>query len=192
MKYRIFFYVLTLLTVFGFVACEETPIPKPRGYYRIKLPETEYQKVSGRACDFEILKSSNLVNNPKNKNWFSVEYPSLNGILYFTYFNDKNIEKLSEDGRKSAFDHAVKADEIVPIPFALPDKNLYGLVYSIEGNAATPMILMMTDSIDQFLHATFYFETVPNADSLRPLTHFIRQDAQHIIETFEWSKHKQN
>ena len=72
------------------------------------------------------------------------------------------------------------------MPFAIPQKNLYGVVYSIEGNAASPVIFQFTDSISQFVHGALYFNSEPNADSLKPVVSYVRQDIEHIIETFEW------
>ncbi len=188
-KYAVHIVALTVLSILLY-ACNEAPIPKPRGYYRVELPKLDYKKAESKQCSFDILESSELVPNSKNKDWYSLEYPTMNGSLLLTYFNNRDIEALSEDGRKSAFNHAIRADDIVPMPLAIPEHHVYGLVYSIEGDAATPMVLMLTDSIDQFLHGTFYFNCSPNADSLKPMIHFIRQDAQHIIETFRWEKYQ--
>ncbi len=188
---RNYLYILSAIILIGlFAACEETRIPKPRGYYRIALPELNYKKAENQQYSFDILENSKLVVNPKNQDWYNLEYPYLKGSLLLTYFKNTDIEGLSEDGRKSAFNHSIRADDIIPMPFAIPEHHIYGLVYSIEGDAATPMILMLTDSIDQFLHGTFYFNCPPNSDSLKPMIHFIRQDAQHIIETFRWKKYQ--
>ncbi len=180
-----FLIIIILVSIMS--SCEESYIPKPRGYYRIALPKKEYKKAIAPQYIFDILKSSNFTIKASDSAWTTVNYPLLNASLYLTYFHDKNIEKLTEDARKSAYKHAIKADDIINMPFAIPEKHLYGVVYSIEGNAASPVIFQFTDSVSQFLHAALYFNCEPNADSLKPAIDFVRQDIEHIIDTFEWT-----
>jgi gliding motility-associated lipoprotein GldD len=142
--------------------------------------------------DFEILKSAHISSDKKDSSWITIHYPNLHASLYLSYFNDTNIETLSEDARRSAYKHAIKADDIINMPFALPEKRIYGTIYSIEGNAASPVIIQINDSIDQFIHGSVYFDCEPNADSLKPVVYFVRQDIQHIIETLEWTKYKKS
>jgi gliding motility-associated lipoprotein GldD len=176
------------LTLLLLSACEETYIPKPRGYYRIALPKKEYKNVDAANFKFDILKSSSISANKKDSSWITIDYKPLNASIYLSFFNDTNIDQLSEDARNSAYKHAIKADDIVNLPFAIPEKNIYGYIYSIEGNAASPVIFQINDNERRFVHGSLYFNCEPNADSLKPAVHFVRQDIQHIIETFEWKK----
>lgn len=181
--------LLILVILIAFMSsCEENYIPKPRGYYRIALPQKEYKRVDGPYYSLEILQSSNYEIKQSDSTWLTIHYPSLKADLFLTYFNDTNIEKLTEDARKSAYKHTIKADDIINMAFAIPEKKVFGVVYSIEGNAATPVIFQFTDSIEHFVHGALYFNCHPNADSLKPVTNFVRQDIEHIIETFEWQK----
>lgn len=170
-----------------FAGCEDQRIPKPRGYSRIALPETKYKKVESDQFSCEILEDADFIIKPNKPNWSSVHYNSLDADLFFTYFKDSDIQTIAEDARRTAFKHAIKADDIIPMPFAIPEKQIYGVIYSIEGDAATPVIMLFTDSIDQFVHSAVYFNCRPNADSLKPVINFVRQDIQHIIETLEWT-----
>ena len=186
MRVKIIF--LVIITI-GLFSCKENYIPKKRAFFRLETPKKEYRTISNQEYKFDILKSSRFIIKKDNKTWTSVLYPSLKASLYLTYFSNPDIEKLSEDARKSAYKHTIRADDIVNLQFAFPDKKLYGTIYSIEGNAATPVVFYFTDSISQFLHGTVYFNCAPNSDSLKPITHFIREDIQHIIESFEWINH---
>ncbi|MBN2668018.1 MAG: hypothetical protein JXR60_02215 [Bacteroidales bacterium] len=180
---------LILIITIAFSACDETLIPKPRGFFRIALPETTYVKDSCKQFRAERLSSSLLTTKEDDPNWITLHYPSLKASLYLTYFKDSDLNKLGEDARKSAYKHAIKADDIIQMPFQIPKKSLCGIIYSIEGNAASPVVLQMTDSVDQFIHGALYFDAEPNADSLKPVVYFVRQDIQHFIESFEWTNH---
>jgi len=181
-----------LVLIIMMTACEEHYIPKPRAYYRIAFPKKEYKTLRTPQFTFEILKSSEFAIKQADSSWTTVNYPPLNASLYLTFFHDKHIGKLSEDARHSAFKHAIKADDIITMPFAIPKSKVYGMIYSIEGNAASPAVFQFTDSVDQFVHGVVYFNCEPNADSLKPAINFVRQDIEHIIETFRWTSTSDN
>jgi len=183
---------LIVLILFFLVSCEDQRIPKPRGYARIELPETNYKTVESDQFSLQILEDADFIIKTDKPNWSSIHYNSLDADLFFTYFKNPDIQTVAEDARKTAFKHAIKADDIINMPFSIPEKQVYGVVYSIEGNAATPVIMLFTDSIDQFVHSALYFNCKPNADSLKPVIHFVRQDIQHIIETLEWKSLNEN
>jgi len=44
--------ILALLT--GFYGCRNTPVPKPRGYFRIDLPSKEYTVFGGGEEDLKM------------------------------------------------------------------------------------------------------------------------------------------
>ncbi len=176
-----------LILVVFMSSCDESYIPKPRGYYRIAFPKKEYKMLRTPQFTFDILKSSYYEIKQTDSSWTTINYPLLNASLYLTFFNDTNIGKLSEDARKSAFKHAIKADDIISMPFAIANSRVFGVIYSIEGNAASPAVFQFTDSVDQFVHGALYFNCEPNTDSLQPCINFVRQDIEHIIETFHWT-----
>lgn len=188
MKIKVLFI---LLMVFGLFACKENYIPKKKAYFRLNTPEKKYKTISNKDFKLDILESSTFVVKKDDDSWTSIIYPSMKAVIYLTYFNSPDIERLSENARKSAYKHTIRADDIINLQFALPEKHIFGTIYSIEGNAATPVVFYLSDSISQFLHGTVYFNCPPNADSLKPVIHFIRKDIQHIIETFKWTNHIQ-
>ncbi|MBT6439384.1 MAG: gliding motility lipoprotein GldD, partial [Flavobacteriales bacterium] len=63
---------------------------------------------------------------------------------------------------------------------------VYGLVYFLEGNAASSMQFYLTDSTNHFLRGALYFNAKPNPDSIAPVQEFIRQDIVHFINSFKW------
>ncbi|MCD4731953.1 MAG: hypothetical protein K8R74_15210, partial [Bacteroidales bacterium] len=64
---------------------------------------------------------------------------------------------------------------------------VYGLTYTIFGvAAASPYQFYLTDSTDHFVRGALYFNAVPNNDSLAPVIAFLKDDINHMIETFKW------
>jgi gliding motility-associated lipoprotein GldD len=67
-----------------------------------------------------------------------------------------------------------------------PQRGIYGILYELKGNVASPMQFFVTDSTHHFLRGSLYFRTEPNKDSLAPVINFAQKDIRHIIETLNW------
>ncbi|TXB65789.1 gliding motility lipoprotein GldD [Vicingus serpentipes] len=183
-----FFLISSLLLT----SCdEENYTPKPKGYFRIDLPEKNYHKIE-KDCPFifEVPDYANIEQDPRNPNnkcWFNINFTSLNASIYLSYKpvnNDLNI--FLEDSRTLAFKHTVKAIDIQQKTINNPDKNMFGLIYDIKGDAASEYQFHLTDSTNHFLRGSLYFNNAPNQDSIQPVLNFIKQDIEHLFETFEW------
>lgn len=188
--------ICTYISVFAIIsliilsACKKKYTPKPRGYYRIDLPEKKYQKLDSiYPYKFEypvyaIIKDDK--SSLSEKYWINIEYPELNGKIHVSYKTIKNnINQILEDTRKLAYKHSIKADAINEKIFIKPEKEVYGILYEIEGNAASSMQFFLTDSIQHYLRGALYFNVEPNKDSLAPILDFVKEDIIVLIESFE-------
>jgi gliding motility-associated lipoprotein GldD len=63
---------------------------------------------------------------------------------------------------------------------------VFGTLFSVDGDVASPMVFYLTDSTTRFLYGSLYFDARPNADSLAPVTKRIREDLRHFAETLAW------
>jgi len=185
------FLIILFISSF-FISCGgDSFTPKPKGYFRIDLPEKGYHQAE-KDCPFtfevpqySMLKSN--VNNPDQPCWFNIEFPKLNASIYVSYkVVNNNIAKFLEDSRTLAFKHTVKAFDIEQELVSIPKKKVYGLIYDIQGNAASSYQFHLTDSVQHFIRGSLYFNSEPNQDSIQPALDFIKQDVKHFIETFEW------
>ena len=61
-----------------------------------------------------------------------------------------------------------------------------GIFFRVGGNAATARQFFMSDSTRHFIRGALYFDTTPNADSLKPVQDFLQVDIDHLINTFKW------
>lgn len=183
---------ILLFTIVLFSCEGESYTPKPKGYFRIDLPEKKYETVEIN-CPFTFEKPTYtyIKFDTKNQNpcWFNLEFNTLQASLYFSYNSLNNdIEKYLEDSRTLAFKHSVKATDIEQIIINNPDKKVYGLIYDIKGDAASKYQFHLTDSSNHFLIGSLYFNTVPNQDSIQPVLDFVKKDIEHLFSTFEWKK----
>ena len=180
-----------LLTVF--VSCDDkTYQPKPKGYFRIDLPEKEYVSLdSMKYYSFEHPVYSKITPDylsPEEKEWVNVEFPSFKGTIHISYKNvDNNIEKYLEDSYYMMTKHISRAMGIRESVVANPERKVYGLVYFLEGEGvASPLQFYLTDSVNHFLRGSLYFNVKTNNDSLAPVIDFITDDIRHLIETVKW------
>ena len=175
-------------------SCSNDFTPKPRGYFRIALPEKKYILLdSVYPYKFEYPAYARITNDPlspQEKNWINIEMPVFHGRIHISYkpLTDKNlIVKYTEDTRTLALKHMAKASGIRNIAIDDPGRKMYGLVYEINGmGAASPYQFYLTDSTRHFLRGSLYFDAVPNNDSLAPVIDFVKSDIQHLFETINW------
>jgi len=186
-------YCLLLTVYFLVSSCgEEDYTPKPRGFFRIELPEKNYQTYqSDCPFTFEYPVYASIENDTKGLAepcWINLNFTQFRGTLHISYKPvEGNIVKYLEDARDLTNKHIAKAAAINEILISRPDKNVYGLVYDIEGSgAASPIQFFVTDSSKHFLRGALYFNVRPNNDSLQPVINFIKQDIDKFIDSFEW------
>lgn len=187
-------YKLLLLSITGtlLLSCgDDAFTPKPKGYFRIDLPQKEYVALE-KNCpfSFEIPNYCDIKpdeNRPDKPCWFDLNFTHLNASIYFSYIPlEGDLNQKLEDSRTLAFKHTVKAFDIEQQIISFPDKNVHGLVYSIEGNAASAYQFHLTDSTNHFIRGSLYFNNIPNRDSIDPVLAFVKEDITHLFETFKW------
>lgn len=175
-------------------SCDSDFTPKPRGYFRIALPEKKYTLLDSiYPYRFEYPAYANITNDPlspEEKNWINIEMPVFHGRIHISYkkLTDENsLVKFTEDVRTLALKHMPKASGIRQIAIKDPARKMYGLVYEINGlGAASPYQFYLTDSTQHAIRGSLYFDVIPNNDSLAPVIEFVKTDMQHLFETINW------
>lgn len=182
-----------LLLLLMLTACgDDTPQPKPRGYFRIDLPEKQYVTLDTMArYSFEYPVYATIMPDkysPEERDWVNVEFPAFKGTVHISYKNvDGNLSQYLEDAHKLIVKHIEKASGIRDSVMINPERDVYGLMYFLEGEGvASPLQFYVTDSTRHFLRGSLYFNIYPNNDSLQPVIDFITDDVRHLITTLEW------
>jgi len=198
MKRTINYSLLLIFLVFAGAACRETPIPRPKGYFRIDLPEREYRSydnVSEKHPElplfFEYPAYGSVTYRGDKGNepgWMNIEFPSFKAKIYLTYkkINNNFAALMEQTYKMNVKNHVSKADAIKEQVIANPENKVYGILYDLKGNTATAVQFYVTDSTNNFLRGSLYFSAVPDADSLAPVIDFFREDIVHMIETLKW------
>lgn len=187
MRRLLFFLTISLLLG----ACGNTYIPKPRGYFRISFPKKSFHPVKDQLpYSFDIADYSKIKYTKDTKTgteWVNIVTPANKADVHLTYVDlSGNLNDHIEESRKLAYDHTIKADAINEQLYIDPENKVYGTIYHIEGNAASPLQFYLTDSTKHFLRGAFYIREIPNIDSIQPVIDFLEPDIMRMIKTFRW------
>lgn len=190
--------ILTLAIVFAVVSlvnvsCREVIIPKPYGYYRIHLPEKNYQLFQSADCgiqfDYPVYAEMAPYTGKEDADcWYNMDLKEFGARLHISYLPiDQNRLRIYIDESYSlAYKHQVKASGIEEERISRPEAKVYGIIYHIRGNAASPLQFFVTDSLQHFLRGSLYFQNRPNSDSLAPVLGFIETDIDRLIASLQW------
>jgi gliding motility-associated lipoprotein GldD len=189
-------FLLTFTVILN--SCREVAVPKPKGYFRIDLPQHQYVAFNSdfrQAADLPLSfefpsygKISFEADTYGEPGWFNIEFPVYKARIYLTYLDiNNNIEALMEQTYTlNIKNHITKADAINEQIIIDPERKVYGMLYDLKGSTATAVQFFVTDSTKHFFRGSLYFFAEPNPDSLAPVNEFFREDIIHIIETLKW------
>lgn len=182
------------------LSCNEPPptLPKPRIYPKVVYPEKVYADFAESSCPFQMEVPTyfevdkNIKKNEEEVDytcWFDLYCAPLNGYLHFSYIpveSRKEFDKLVADAFEMVDKHNIKASSRQESLIENTEKDVYGLLFEIDGPVATPLQFFMTDSTRHFVRGSLYFKAGVNRDSIAPVYDFLKKDVAHLIEGFGW------
>lgn len=178
--------IFLFLGLFLFVACKDDVYPKPSAQLRLDYPVAKYVDFENK-CPFSFEMNSNAVIKGEEDCGFTISYPKMKATIYLTYKPvNNNINVLLKDAQKLTYEHVIKADDILEQPYLNPSKKVFGMLYKVDGNAATNSQFYVTDSTKHFVTGSVYFYAKPNFDSIMPAASYVRNDMQRLMETLKW------
>jgi gliding motility-associated lipoprotein GldD len=193
-------FLLLALPLIALASCggdddDDIYTPKPKGYFRISFPEktyTRYDSICPFAFDYPVYARIEKDMAPGAEPcWININYPKLKAQIHLSYKQvNGSIDQFLKDARTLAMKHTIKADAIEEQPVVRDSSKVYGLIYNIEGNAASSIQFYLTDSTTHTMRGALYFNTRPNKDSLGIVIDFIREDIHRMIQSFEWKEDK--
>jgi len=179
--------VIVILTSILLASCNEDTLPKPGAQLALQYPEATYDKLANNNCPFSFEVNEHARVLAKKDCSMKIEYPAMDATVYLNYarVND-NLTQLLMDGQRLSYTHNKMADVIADYPFLNMDKRTSGMMYEVEGNAASNAQFYVTDSTSHFLTASLYFYSKPNYDSIYPAIDYVKKDMVKMIESLKW------
>lgn len=182
---------LLIVSLIFILACSETPVPKPSGYYRIDLPKQAYQNWESEFCpfSFRIAQAAKVAPSKKDqKCFFNLEYPQFNATVYLSYVPiNEDLKALIDQEYTMREKHNAFSTGVKERLYQDSVKKVNALLFDVEGiKAATPLQFFITDSTHHFFRGALYFYNTPNNDSLAPVISFIKRDIDTLVTSFAW------
>lgn len=182
--------LLPLLSIFILClsSCKKEVLPKPQAYLALDYPKATYKGFVDSINGYSFQKNDLASVKKTSSNSLEVHYPEMKATIFINYKPvDNNLDLLLKDAQKLTYEHFIKADQIIEHPFENPENDLTGILYEIEGNAATNVQFYATDSQKNFLVASLYFYAKPNFDSIYPAKEYLHKDMVNILESLQWN-----
>ncbi len=187
--------LLGLITVFFLAGCDgDSYTPKPRAYYRIALPEKQYQVFDSvgypYTFDYPVYATIEPYYEKGENYWINITFPQFNGEINLSYRPVKNnLNEYIADANKFVSKHMAKSTGIREKEYSYPEEKVFGMAFDIRGSGvASTYQFYLTDSAKHYVRGALYFNVVPNNDSLAPVIDFVKADIDHLIATFKWKK----
>ncbi len=175
-------------------SCANDPVPKPRGYFRIDLPAESTASFRGH-CPFSaevpvyarMVKGVGAGEANSSTCWTDMVFPGQRGAVHMTWRQIRgDLPELIHDAHEFKAKHEVLATRIRTEEIRRDSARVFGTLFAVDGNVASPMVFYLTDSTSNFLYGALYFDVRPNADSLAPVTDRIRKDISRFAHTLRW------
>lgn len=184
---RYFFIRVLLLALLS--SCVEYT-PKPKGFPRFEPAPARYIQLPVDDVPYSFMVSDRItIELPEEERtgWINLVYEEFNVKVYCSYLpitprslpevtaeSARLVERMTSRATSSAYEN--------------PERAVYGRFYELEGDVAAPLQFYLTDSLTCYFRGALYYNEAANADSLAPVTGYLRKDIIELIETFNWKK----
>jgi len=183
-------YFIIILIIFAFSSCKDYT-PKPQGYPYFDLTKPDYSLLNRFAAFSFLLPEQSEILNERNfqgNQQFDIYYPKWNASIHCDYFpiSSTNFSEIDEESRNFTYFHIRKAHQYKESRFENFSQNVYGLIYTMNGEVVSPIQFILTDSTKSYFRGALHFDYIPNRDSIAPVIDYIGKDIQTIVESFRW------
>ena len=166
--------------------------PKPRGYVRLEPPRASYKPlaVDSMPCAFLVSQLVRVEIPQEGSRGVNLSYPSLGAKIYCSYLpvTPTTLPGVMNESRMMVGRLMKQTEDVKERAYENPSEGVYGSLFLIGGDVASPVQFVLTDSVKHFFRGALYYDCVPNADSLAPLTDYLRADIIELIQSFTWKK----
>lgn len=168
--------------------------PKPRGYFRIDPPAAVYRELATGHLPYTFRVSDQVVvelpSGKTSDTALNLSYPFLRVKLYCSYLpvTPQTLPQTEKECRALVVRQAKYPEQIQEQVYCNPEAQVYGSLFLLDGESASPVQFLLTDSISRFFRGALYYDCIPNADSLAPVTNYLKRDIVELIQSFHWKK----
>lgn len=160
---------------------------------RLDLPKHEYIHFTDH-CDYtfdisKLYQVKKVTDNTGETCHKDIELGPLNGVIHFSYINmTEPLSKYVNYSIDKVDEHKIKASAIEDIKILRPQDRVFGTMFELQGDVASPFQFYLTDSTTRFISGVVYFNSRPNYDSLKPSLEYLKVDLVKMLNSFQWKK----
>jgi gliding motility-associated lipoprotein GldD len=154
----------------------------PARYNQLALNELPYKFMISQYATVEMPPADSA------EFWINIDYQKFDAKIYCSYqtIAPQSLAEHTGECRKLVSRTVKQAFAINEKEYENDRNRVYGTLFEIEGETASPIQFMLTDSVSHFFRGALYFQCEPNADSLAPCIDYLRNDIIEMIQSFEW------
>jgi hypothetical protein len=173
-------------------SCTGNYTPKPSGFLRIEPPTAQYTPFEETELPyaFSVSRQTAIELHEADSAVYmlNIDYPAFNAKIFCTYqrITPHTLNEHTAECIRLAEKVARNAKAITEQYFENTDNNVFGTLLLIEGDTPSPIQFMLTDSISHFFRGALYYNFKTNADSIAPVTKYLKNDISELIQTFYW------
>ena len=182
----------TTLSLIIILSCNDSVIlPKQNAFLRIEFEEPNY-KIFNQSDTFpDFYYNSNSVTlNSTNKNSLLLNYNEL-GINLDLKFNKLNngldLINIENDFKMLLETHSKRSNGVIMREYENIDKLVFGKLYELQGDVASPVQFFLTDSLSNFIQGSVNINSKSKYDSIFPAIQYVKKDISVIFESIYWN-----
>ena len=181
----LFFFTLMIFS------CKENNLPKQNGFLRIEFKEPYYSIYEETDTSFNFYYNSNSTDLDQiGNNQFLFDYSDINLYLNLSFYNIKNnhdLEKKVGDFSLILDTHTKKSNGVILREYDNDNRRIFGKLYEIKGDVASPVQFYLTDSISNFISGSVNLKFKSNYDSIFPSIQYVKNDILVLFESINWN-----
>ena len=183
---KIFYLLFSILIL----SCDTNELPKQEAFLRIEFNKPDYK-------DYNIINTS--IGFYYNSNNVKIQYDGLKSFSFFypnhsmtiDILNDtigdlKGIENNLSDFYSILETHSKKSNGVLMEEYENTKKRVFGKLFELRGDVASPIQFYMTDSVSNFISGSLNLNQKSKYDSIYPSIQYIKKDMLVLFETLNW------
>lgn len=179
-----------MLLFLGVVSCNghKNHVPKPSTHLELHFPERTYE-VYTDSCGYSFNKPSYFTMEHMNGSKCNrdIKLLKLNGVIHLSRIDmDTSLAAYINYSINKVDEHKIKATAILDTSIVRKDARVFGTLFELQGNVASPFQFYLTDSTSRFINGIVYFDAEPNYDSIKPVLDFVKTDILELMTTLKW------
>ena len=172
-------------------SCNEPNLPKQNGFLRIEFKEPYYSIYEEIDTPFNFYYNSNSTHlNQIDSEILLFDYNDLNLSFKLSYYNINSkydLEKKSRDFSLILDTHTKKSNGVILGEYDNNNRRIFGKLYEIKGDVASPIQFYLTDSLSNFISGSVNLKFKSNYDSIFPSIQYVKNDIIVLFESINWN-----